>query len=65
MQANGAQGPLLNSALQELLTQIQPKATINWFTNTSSKKGANAQQLKEDFLKLGYTQKQLSPKQVH
>ena len=64
MQANGAQGPLLNNALQELLTLIQPKATINWFTNTSSKKGASAQQLKEDFLKLGYTQKQLSPKQV-
>jgi hypothetical protein len=64
MQANGAQGPLLNNALQELLTQIQPKATINWFTNTTSKKGATTQQLKEDFLKLGYTQKQLSPKQV-
>ena len=64
MQANGAQGPLLNSALQELLIQIQPEATINWFTNTSSKKGASAQQLKEDFLKLGYSQKQLSPKQV-
>ena len=64
MQANGAQGPLLNNALQELLTQIQPKATINWFTNTTSKKGASTQQLKEDFLKLGYTQKQLSPKQV-
>ena len=64
MQANGPQGPLLNNALQELLSQIQPKATINWFTNNSSKKGASVQQVKEDFLKLGYTQKQLSPKQV-
>lgn len=64
MQANGPKGPLLNSALQELLTKIPPKATINWFTNTSSKKGASVQEVKEDFLKLGYTQKQLSAKQV-
>ena len=64
MQANGSKGPLLNSALQELLTKIPPKATINWFTNTSSKKGASVQEVKEDFLKLGYTQKQLSAKQV-
>lgn len=64
MQANGPKGPLLNSALQELLTKIPPKATINWFTNTSSKKGASVQEVKKDFLKLGYTQKQLSAKQV-
>ena len=64
MQANGPKGPLLNSALQELLTKIPPKATINWFTNTSSKKGASVQEVKEDFLKLSYTQKQLSAKQV-
>ena len=64
MQANGPKGPLLNSALQELLTKIPPKATINWFTNSSSKKGASVQEVKEDFLKLGYTQKQFSAKQV-
>ncbi len=64
MQANGAKGPLLNSALQDLLGQIQPKATVNWFTNNSSKKGVSVQELKEDFFNIKYTQKQLSPKQV-
>ena len=64
MQANGAQGPLLNSALQDLITQIPSKSKVNWFTNTSSKKDASVQQLKKDFLTLEYTQKQLSPKQV-
>lgn len=64
MQANGAKGPLLNSALQDLLGQIQPKATVNWFTNNSSKKGVSGQELKEDLFNIKFTQKQLSPKQV-
>jgi len=64
MQASNAKGPILNSALQELVAQIQPQATINWFTNTTSKKDVSVQKLKEDFSKIKYSQKQLSPKQV-
>jgi hypothetical protein len=64
MEANGANGSLLNSAVQDLVAQVPSNLKTHWFTNTVSKKNASAQQLKKELLKLKYTQKQLSPNEV-
>tara|TARA_B100000795_G_scaffold104061_1_gene76759 strand:- start:30587 stop:32512 length:1926 start_codon:yes stop_codon:yes gene_type:complete len=64
MEANGANGTLLNAAVQDLVSQIPLNGKIHWFTNTNTYRNASAQQLKKDLLKLTYSQKQLSANEV-
>lgn len=64
MEAKGANGPLLQRALQKVYEQPQGDEKISWFTNNFSKKKASSQDFKTAILNVPYVQKQLSPSEI-
>ena len=64
MQAKGAQGPLLQRALQQLFEQSSGTEKVSWFTNNLSKKNVSTQDFKDEILKVDYTANQLSPEEI-
>jgi hypothetical protein len=64
MQAKGAKGPLLQHTIQDLFETTNEKEKISWFDNDISHKNSSPQDFKNEILKVGYSQKQLTPSQV-
>ena len=64
MQAKGANGPMLQNAIQDLFEMTNDKEKISWFDNDTSHKNSSPQDFKNDILKVGYSQRQLTPSQV-
>ncbi len=64
MQAKGANGPLLQRAIQQLYEQTSGNETISWFTNTETRKDVSIQDFKSEILSVPYVQQQLTPKEV-
>ncbi len=60
MQAKGANGPLLQRALQQLYEEVDGQEKLSWFTNNSTKKNVPQTEFKNEVLSIGYAQKQLS-----
>ncbi len=64
MQAKGANGPLLQRALQQLYEQSRTDSRISWFTNTDTYRDVSSQDFKGEILSVSYTPNQLSPEEV-
>ena len=64
MQAKGQEGSLLDRTLQQLYARSTGNEKISWFTNNTEKKNVSAQDFKNEVLSIGYTQNQLSPKDI-
>ncbi len=64
MQANGAKGPILERALQDLFDKTGGSEKISWFTNNSEHKNTSPQDFKNEILSVPYSQNQLTPNQV-
>ncbi len=64
MQAKGAEGPLLERALQDLFEKSSGSEKLSWFTNNTERKNASPQDFKNEVLAIQYTQNQLTPAQV-
>lgn len=64
MQAKGAQGPLLQRALQDLFSQAGSEDRISWFTNNSERRNVSATDFNSEVLSVQYTHKSYTPEQV-
>lgn len=64
MQAKGAQGPLLQRAVQDLFENISPLEHISWFTNDFDHKDVSIQDFRSDILSVEYSNTQLDPSEV-
>lgn len=64
MQARGANGPLLERALQDLFDKVHLAKNISWFTNDTQKKNVSVQDFQNDILDVQYSTHQLNPSQV-
>jgi hypothetical protein len=64
MQAKGANGPLLQRALQQLFEISQGETTLSWFTNSETRKDVSIQDFKSEILSTPYVHQQLSPEEV-
>lgn len=60
MQARGTKGPLLNQAVQSLLSERIPLENITVFTNTKTYPNRSIKDLKSELLDIEYTDQQLS-----
>ncbi len=60
MQAQGANGTLLNRAVQDILERVDGDDPISIFTNTSSFKNTTLKAIKNDLIDLKYTPNQLT-----
>ncbi|GAA0720022.1 BatA and WFA domain-containing protein [Aquimarina litoralis] len=60
MQAKGAKGPLLQRAVQELLSSLTEDETVSVFTNTETFRQVNKKDILNDLLQLEYTSNQIS-----
>ena len=58
MQAKGSKGPLLQRAIQELLSALPDDEVISLFTNTKTFKNVNKKDIRNDLLQLEYTSNQ-------
>ncbi|WP_299437220.1 BatA and WFA domain-containing protein [uncultured Aquimarina sp.] len=59
MQAKGSKGPLLQRAIQELLSSLPEDETISIFTNTQTFKEVSKKDIRNDLLQLEYTSNQI------
>jgi len=59
MEAKGAKGPLLQRAVQELLSVLPEDETVSIFTNTKTFKEVNKNDIRNDLLQLEYTSNQI------
>ncbi len=59
MQAKGSKGPLLQRAIQELLSVLPEEETVSIFTNTQTFKEVNKKDIRNDLLQLEYTSNQI------
>lgn len=59
MQAKDHNGPMLTGAIQDIITQEFPTASISLFTNTKTYRKRSVEALKKELLGLPYTHKQL------
>lgn len=59
MQAKGSKGPLLQRAIQELLSVLPEDETISIFTNTKTFKDVSKKDIQNDLLQLEYTSNQI------
>jgi len=64
MQAKGANGPLLQRAIQQLYAQATGSETINWLTNTETHTSTTLQDFKAALLDIPYSAKQLTAAEV-
>lgn len=64
MQAKGANGPLLQRAIQQLYAQAAGSETISWLTNSQTQKNVNLQDFKAAILDIPYTANQLTTEDV-
>ncbi len=64
MQAKGANGPVLERTLQDLFEKTTGEDKFSWFTNNSERKNTAPQDFKNEVFAIGYSQNQLTPKQV-
>jgi hypothetical protein len=64
MQAKGANGPLLQRAIQQLYARAAGSETINWLTNSQIQKNASLQDFKAALLDITYSANQLSTEEV-
>ena len=64
MQAKGANGPLLQRALQQLFESSTGETTLSWFTNSETHKDVSIQDFKSEVLSTRYVQQQLSPEEI-
>ncbi len=64
MQLKGAKGPLLNRAIQELISSIPEKEEITLFTNNQSFPKSNIKAIQNQLLQLPYTDTQLTLDQI-
>ncbi|GEQ86480.1 membrane protein [Patiriisocius marinistellae] len=64
MEAKGANGTLMQRAIQDIFKETKDGNKISWFTNNSSKKDAPSANFKSEILKTEYTHKQLTPTEV-
>lgn len=64
MQAEGARGPLLERALQDLFDKTGGAEKMNWFTNDLERKNSSSQDFRNEILSVKYSHNQLSPAQV-
>jgi Aerotolerance regulator N-terminal len=64
MQAKGANGQLLQRAIQQLYAQATGTETISWLTNTQTHKNVSLQDFKTALLEIPYSAKQLTAKEV-
>ncbi|MGK0377052.1 BatA domain-containing protein [Patiriisocius sp. Uisw_017] len=64
MEAKGANGALLQRAIQDVYVQLKDDQKISFFTNTTTKKNIAVPNLKNNLLETGYTQKQFTPSQI-
>ncbi|SEK58553.1 N-terminal double-transmembrane domain-containing protein [Aquimarina amphilecti] len=60
MQAKGPKGPLLQRAVQELLSSLPDDEVISIFTNTETFKEVTKKDIRNDLLQLEYTSNQIS-----
>ncbi|TXD85020.1 hypothetical protein ESY86_00235 [Subsaximicrobium wynnwilliamsii] len=60
MQAKGANGSLLNSAIQDLLERLDAEEPISIFTNNANFSNTTIKAIKNELINLGYAPKQLS-----
>ncbi|EDM44075.1 hypothetical protein SCB49_10807 [unidentified eubacterium SCB49] len=63
MEAKGADGPLLQRAMQGLY-DLPGSEKVNWFTNDKVYRDVSQKTFKSEMLQTEYSSKQLSPKQV-
>ncbi len=59
MQARGSNGPLLQRAVQELLSSLPEEESISIFTNTQTFKNVTKKDIQNDLLQLEFTSNQL------
>ncbi len=59
MQAKGANGPMLQRAIQELLSALPEEEKISIFTNTETYREVSKKDIKNDLLQLNYTSNQI------
>ncbi|MGB0788016.1 MAG: BatA domain-containing protein, partial [Marinirhabdus sp.] len=64
MQAKGANGPLLNDALQQLYGWAPGDEKLSYFTNSETKEDVGAATFKAEVLNTPYSQYQRTPKEV-
>ncbi len=64
MEAKGANGPLMQRAIQDIFSETKEGSKISWFTNTTSKTDATSASFKSEILKTEYSYKQLTPTEV-
>ena len=60
MQAKGANGTLLNSAIQNIMESVDDNAPITLFTNDALYKNTTLKAIKNDLIQLSYSPNQLS-----
>tara|TARA_R110002072_G_scaffold118631_1_gene250649 strand:- start:57001 stop:58935 length:1935 start_codon:yes stop_codon:yes gene_type:complete len=64
MQAKGAQGALLQRAIQDIYDNSNGIDKISWFTNDKSRKNASLEDFKNELLQTTYSHDQLSVSEV-
>lgn len=64
MQAKGANGPLLQRAIQQLYAQVAGSETISWLTNSQTRKNVSLQDFKASLLDIPYSANQLAAEEV-
>ena len=64
MQAKGAQGALLQRAIQDIYENSNGIDKISWFTNDKSRKNASLEDFKNELLQTTYSHDQLSVSEV-
>ncbi|WP_299179408.1 BatA and WFA domain-containing protein [uncultured Aquimarina sp.] len=60
MQAKGSKGPLLQRAIQELLSSLPEDEVVSIFTNTETFKEVTKKDIRNDLLQLEYTSNQIA-----
>tara|TARA_A100000171_G_scaffold53136_1_gene77650 strand:- start:22445 stop:24370 length:1926 start_codon:yes stop_codon:yes gene_type:complete len=64
MQAKGANGPLLQRAIQQLYAQATGSETLSWLTNSETQQNASIQEFKAALLDMPYSANQLTTEEV-
>ncbi|WP_432410324.1 BatA domain-containing protein [Rasiella sp. SM2506] len=64
MQAKGANGPLLQRAIQQLYAQASGNEKISWLTNSQTQRNASLQDFKAALLDIPYSANQLAAEEV-
>lgn len=64
MQLKGPNGPMLERVKQQLFQNLNTVEKISWFTNNNAKQNVSGTDFKNEVLQIGYSQDQLTLKEV-